>query len=159
MEPPRILQMWFLRRGSTLRRALAQNRGRLPPLCDFVWTSTSPAFRALQVHVSGMLAGRSSCLKLLYGRTHGTLKVWAPDKRDDAEQCGRSVNVASSWVDMRHLRDSFEVPWLDAAVIDLRRPLQERRSIGSKVFQDTCRAARRVAWPCPRQYLDEQQRP
>lgn len=71
MEPSRMLRKWFLRRASTLRRAVAQNRLRPLPPCDLDWTYTSPAFRALQ-YLSGLLLGRRSRLKLLRGRTHHT---------------------------------------------------------------------------------------
>ena len=58
----------------------------------------------LRASISEWLVGWiGSRMKLLYGRTHDTFEAWAADKKDDAKQFRRLVNVASSWVDMRHL--------------------------------------------------------
>ena len=56
LEPCRFLTKRFLRKSSSSSRALAQRRGRAPPLCDLAWGEGSPAIRCMQ-YLSALLVG------------------------------------------------------------------------------------------------------
>ena len=133
LEPLRYLTLWFLRRGSIVRRKYRQNKGRTPPICDFVWMEGSPATRVLQYY-SHLMSGKARRLRLIWGRSYSSFKAWADAEPALLQQFRRACRCASALVHYRFIVGCFALPWLWAALIDHRRSPEDRANVARQIW-------------------------
>ena len=130
LETAKYVHRWCTTRSNPVARSRRQALGKSPPVCDLVWAAASPFVRTLQ-YISYLFTGKAKRLVLLVCRTDpdSDFEQWAAAFPEANEQFRRTGLVASCWQWFRHYEGPMRSPWLFAALIDRRRPREERRDI------------------------------
>ena len=132
IEGIRFLTSWFLMRSSLSRRYVARHKGSPPPICWLTRGTLSPIVRVLE-HLSALMAGTSSRLKLIWARRYDSFSAWAAAEPRLLSALRRGCASASAWVYQRHWLSVMRPPFVWAGIVDTRRTLAERQGLADRL--------------------------